>query len=393
MRKILIVMTALIALGCAIARTVGLNAPDLAVAKSLIAGIDRHAFSDREDVGYGETQRASIEPACTPKTGGTGAFRVAHGHIIGPDGVPLIARGVNLYDFQMYEAANSLAHVFPGMNFIRINIHSYDNPKSYQLFVERMTAKGIVVEFEDHPNAGGGQGTIYTGDQLAAETSWYASMAAAYKDNPHVWFGTFNEPPTTGGSLSQWQQMTYDAIRRAGNQNPILLQVSGSRPKNLNAALDPPTYGNMTNVIWDVHIYGYQSDYSTDPITVEANMDAMFAAAQRIKSADGTMPVLVGEYGPSTDGTIDDPNGTQVVAAVINGGRSNRFGSAAWAWNPGGKADHLLDSAGHPSFPFGQLVQSFINDPASPIASCSPTRTLREEGDRDSPRVRPGRVE
>jgi hypothetical protein len=391
MRKILVVVTALIALGWAIARTIGLNVPDLAAAESLIAWIDSHAFSDRHGAGYGEAQGATIEPACAPNAGGTGAFRVAHGHIIDPDGVPFIARGFNLYDSQMYEAADSLAQLFPGLNFIRINIHSYDNPKSYQLFVDRMTAKGIVVEFEYHPNSGGAQGTIYTGDQLAAETSWYASMAATYKNNPYVWFGTFNEPPTTGGSLSQWQRTTYDAIRGAGNKNPILMQVSGSRPKNLNAALVPSTYGNMTNVIWDVHIYGYQSDYSTDPIAVEANANAMFAAAQRIKSADGTMPILVGEYGPSTDGTTDDPNGTQVVAAVVNGGRSNRYGSAAWAWNPGGKADHLLDSEGKPSFPFGQQVQSYINDPVRPIADCPPKRTLREGGDRDSRHVRSGR--
>jgi hypothetical protein len=64
-----------------------------------------------------------------------------------------------------------------------------------------MTAKRIVVVFEDHPNAGGGQGTIYTGDQLAAETSWYASMAAAYKDESKGQLAAFAKPSGTTGAL------------------------------------------------------------------------------------------------------------------------------------------------------------------------------------------------
>jgi mannan endo-1,4-beta-mannosidase len=389
MRKLLVVVVAVTALGLVASRTI--DRSSIPSAGSLIAWVDRHAFSDRASTLYGKAEAATIEPACARDATGTGAFRVQHSQIIDPDGRPFIARGFNLYDFEMFKAAGALTRVFPGLNFVRINIHSYNDPASYRHFVDRVTAKRIVVTFENHPNGGGAQGTVYTGDELAAETAWYASMAAAYKNNPYVWFGTFNEPPTTGGSLSQWQRTTYDAIRGAGNNNPILLQVSGSRPKNLNAALDPSTYASMTNVIWDVHIYGYQSDFSTDPATVEASADAMFAAAQRIPSADGKMPVLVGEYGPSTDGTTDDRNGTQVVTTVINGGRSNRFGSAAWAWNPGGKADHLLDGAGKPTDPFGQLVQSYINDRVLPLADCPPARVPRETSEHGSGHGRSGR--
>jgi hypothetical protein len=64
-----------------------------------------------------------------------------------------------------------------------------------------MTAKRIVVVFENHPNAGGGQGTIYTGDQLAAEASWYASMAA-YKDESKGQLAAFAKPSGTAGALA-----------------------------------------------------------------------------------------------------------------------------------------------------------------------------------------------
>ncbi len=116
-------------------------------------------------------------------------------------------------------------------------------------------------------------------------------MASYFKNNPYVWFGTDNEPTTAGGSLSDWQLATYNAIRNAGNNNPILLEPSGSRPPGyggtpLQAAMNPADYARMTNVIWDPHCYGYQSSYDTNQADVNANVQAMITASQSIRGAD-----------------------------------------------------------------------------------------------------------
>ena len=69
-----------------------------------------------------------------------------------------------------------------------------------------------------------------------------------------VWFGTYNEPPTKGGSLSAWQRATYDAVRGTGNNNPVMLEVQAA-DLELQKAMEPSYYATMTNVIWDVHVY------------------------------------------------------------------------------------------------------------------------------------------
>jgi hypothetical protein len=320
------------------------------------------------------TPAAIMPPA--PVCGGgpaSGGFHIVNGQIIGPDGNPFIARGVNVYDNEMGDA-DAIVATFTGVNFLRVNIHSYQDPSAYQSFITQMTSQGRVVELEDHPDGGGGQDAPFQGAQLAAESAWYASVAKAYANNPYVWFGTFNEPGQgSAGQLSAWHRATYQAIRGAGNNNPILIEPGGSRPDNLVDALVPSVYLPMTNVIMDPHIYGYQVNYSTDQATNDANAQAMVAAAQTIKTADGTIGVMIAEYGNSTDGTTIDQNGVQNVTAVVNMGAAGKVGSAAWAWNPGGNEDKLMNSSlTEPTSPYGQQVQLYIN---TTVQSCSATQT------------------
>ena len=133
----------------------------------------------------------------------SGAFRTVNGQILDPAGKPFIARGINVYDSLAAGAAGGMTAIFPGLNYVRVGIHHpYPDPGSFQGFVTQMTGRRIVIEFEDHPDGGGGQDPAYTGSALATELAWYASMAKAYASNPYVWFGTFNEPGTQGGSVS-----------------------------------------------------------------------------------------------------------------------------------------------------------------------------------------------
>src|ERR1700682_6354369 len=50
-----------------------------------------------------------------------------------------------------------------------------------------------------------------------------------------------------------------------------------------------------------------------------------------VKRADGTVPVIIGEYGNSTSGSTLDANGNQSISAV----QASGYGSTAWTWHEG----------------------------------------------------------
>ena len=315
-------------------------------------------------------------------TASGGQFKTANGQIIDPNGKSFTAEGLNVYDAQMGDAAQILAD-FPGVNFIRLNVYSYQDPSAYASFIQTMTSKGIVVELEDHTNsngsdAGGGSGTVFTGSQLTNELNWYSAVAGAYANNPYVWFGTNNEPPNNPSSaaLSTWQQQTYDAIRNAGNNNPILMElVGGGNPGTIGAGagMTASDYASMTNIIWDLHYYGWVSGYSTNQSTVDSALSSAVSAAQTITSANGTVPVLIGEYGPATDGTNTDPNGNQVLQAVQSSATSGQTaGAVAWGWNSGAN-DNLTDGSGNLTT-YGQEVAQWIaaHPGSTPVSTPTP---------------------
>jgi hypothetical protein len=179
---------------------------------------------------------------------------------------------------------------------------------------------------------------------LQPELAWYSSMASAYATNPYVWLGTDNEPPMAGAALARWQQQTYDAIRNAGNNNPILIEEPGGGwPGQMGSGAMPTApYASMTNIIDDLHYYPNS--------TVAGNsLSAMAAQAQTIQSSDGTVPVLIGEVG-QYDGIN---TGTAAVQDAINSG----LGVAFWSWNDGDA--NALGTAGNLT-PYGQQVAGYI---------------------------------
>jgi parallel beta-helix repeat protein len=276
--------------------------------------------------------------AATPGGAATGGFTTQNGQIIAPDGSPWIAKGIDLYDGAIGSAAQVLA-TFPGLNFIRMAAYNYSDTASYLSgFISQMSAAHVVVEIEHHVGAGGGVPAL-TGSALSAENQWFMSIARAFKSDPYVWFGTINEP-AEGGGLAAEQTSNYQAIRGAGNNSIIML----SEP------IDAGTAG-MTNVVIDQHFYGWTSDYSMDQATVTANLSAIISADRQ---TSGNLPVLIGEYGPSTNGTTDDPNGQQVLNAVQKSG----YGSAAWNWDSEAPADNLTQGGRMTSY--GQEVTAYI---------------------------------
>jgi hypothetical protein len=310
--------------------------------------------------------------ACAALPGGaaTGGFTTANGRIIAPDGSVFIAKGINTMEQQVSSA--TLKSVFPGINFVRYAVYDYAGAASLAGYVSDLTSAGIVIELENHNNgagnAGGSQGTVFTGAALAREQAWYSSVAAAFKANPYVWFGTNNEPSESpsAAALSAWQGQTYQTIRGAGNNSPVMVEMNcRNKPvMTCGQGYTASVYAAMTNIIWDIHYYGWLSDYSTDQAVVSQNLAQEIAATQRITGGNGTVPVLIGEYGNSTTGQAIDPNAQQVLTAVEQSG----VGSAAWAWGPGNPGDGLT-TGGNGLSSYGQDIAGYIalvaNAPAS----------------------------
>lgn len=275
---------------------------------------------------YAQAAMAACPTATTSNSTSGGSFEVSNGQIIGPNGQPFVADGVDVMEGNQPSAA-TLQQDFPGINFVRLAIYDYASPATLESYVDSLTSAGIVVELEDHSNstganAGGSQGTIFTGSELTTELNWYSSVGAAFASNPDVWFGTDNEPSETDANgqtdpaaLSAWQEETYNAIRSTGNNNPIMIEINGgSTPSSFAQGYVSSDYSSMTNIIGDVHYYGWVTNYSTNQATVSANLSANIAQTQQtITSANGTIPVIIGEYGNSTTGMSIDPNANQVI--------------------------------------------------------------------------------
>lgn len=309
----------------------------------------------------------------TSSAAATGAFTTSNGQVIGPNGTPFIARGIDVLEGQE-PSAGTLVTDFPGINFVRLAIYDYASPAALSAYVTSLTAQGIVVELEDHNNnsgnAGGGSGQIFTGSALTTELNWYSSVASAFAGNPNVWFGTNNEPSeidssgnTDPAALSTWQQQTYQAIRDTGNTAPIMLEMNSAGVGQTGVGYTASVYAGMTNTIWDVHYYGWLSGYSTDQGTVSSTLSSIVSEARQLTGANGTMPVLIGEYGNSTTGAAIDANGDQVLTAVQQSG----LGSVAWAWGSGGPGDGLSDG--------GTGLSSYGQEVAAYIASFGTTQT------------------
>jgi hypothetical protein len=132
-------------------------------------------------------------------------------------------------------------------------------------------------------------------------------------------------------------------------------------------------FANMTNVAWDVHLYDMGGTTAQTQSQVNAEVASDIAAVQtgtNIKSADGVMPVIVGEYGPSMTGNGTDVNGTATVTGVEQSG----YGSAAWSW--GGTASDTLQDDGVLTS-YGQQVANWMKA-AQPVSSPASTPSAND---------------
>lgn len=323
----------------------------------------------------------------------TGAFKVSNGLIQDPNGNNFLARGIDVIQEQLSTVCTSAActpllTLYPGLNMLRVPFLDYSDPSGIATAVAHLTAKGIVVEIEDHT---GISQQPATGSALATQQAWYSAAASLYKNNPYVWFGTPNEPypvqTNNGDDVTTQHVETYNTIRATGNTNPIMIcLIGGGNPGNLPGGNSTPLtagrYASMTNVLWDLHQYDYEfpapGGYSTNETTISSGIAGYIARIQTVTSADGVMPVIIGEFGDSTDGVNVDPGAVQLVDAVGHCGH----GFLAWAWTfvtP--SADRLTtDSSGSSLTSYGAQVAGLIAAAAAADPASSPRLTVSNGG-------------
>ena len=301
------------------------------------------------------TGSTGASPASTSSVAPSGQYSIHDGKIYGLDGQPFLVKGINVFAGQVDPA--TILSTLPGLNAVRLAATPGTDPGQIDAMVQGITSKGGVVLIEDHSSSGANGGNnVLTGSALAAETDWYAGLAAKYKNNPNVWFGTANEPDNPGDlqSIATQERAIYDAVRGTGNTSIVANEMRGGYTNDF-AGQSASIYADEKNVIWDTHIYGWISNYNPDQSAVFAAMGNQVANAQKVKSADGLVPTIVGEYGPSTTGLGNsaDANGTQTIAQVQQSG----LGGFAWAWNAGSDA---LTTGYNTLTAFGQQVANYF---------------------------------
>ena len=306
-------------------------------------------------------------------------FHVSGGQIIGPDEQPFKAHGIDILESTLGSVVGdsnggALLKNFPGTNMVRIAMESgyssYNDP-AFVKAVNWLTAKGIVVEIGNYNT----NGSVATGQGLTDEVNWFAALASKYKSNPYVWFSTDNEPidgKTFNGATTAEQLAAYNAIRGTGNTSMIGIE-------DTFATLNPANYASMTNVHWDSHYYNWNAGYSTDLAKNEVAIRSRNALLNSLfKSADGTIPIISGEFGNSTDGNTIDPGGTQAVQAVLNVSPSYS-GWTSWLYHwPGTPTmgDELLNQSTGQLTAYGQQIAgALMGQQPPPQGPALPPRT------------------
>ena len=117
-------------------------------------------------------------------------FSVSNGQIIGPNGQPFIAGGVDIWSNEVINdptgSANLIKSLFPNANMVRIAAgdgYSTDSVAALEPFINLMTSKGVVVEIGNYNPAL--TTNVATGQALTDELAWYTSLATAFKGNPY----------------------------------------------------------------------------------------------------------------------------------------------------------------------------------------------------------------
>ncbi|MDT8717367.1 Ig-like domain-containing protein [Clostridium sp. 19966] len=174
------------------------------------------------------------------KAAALGRFKVEGSKIIGPDGNEFIPKGVNVQGLHSWEVRNILQDVDLianawKFNVVRLNCFiGANNPwgtgsganDDIDAIIKAFTDRHVVVLVEMHDSTGLQPYSNTSSPTLDEAKSWFSNLAAKYKDNTYVWYGTMNEPGSSTQPLNDsWDTVNktlIQSIRSAGADNIVV---------------------------------------------------------------------------------------------------------------------------------------------------------------------------
>jgi len=260
--------------------------------------------------GWSEIPGDPSAPAPKPPQPPAGAWSVSGGKIL-RSGAPVTIFGPAILDKMMgnYPPLR-LKNWFPTMNAINLaagadgNGYATAQPMSSLFgYIDAALAQKLMVLISDYAP---GQPAVRSGADLDASCNWIGAIARNYANAPDVIFTTENE---ASGNLTPSHRRIYQAIRGAGNGSLIFMESQDGNATT-TAGLDAGGYADMTNVGWNVHFYPWEYNRASGNQADYDNTSRSFVSRFQnfARSADGIMPVLMGEGGNSTAGSGTSPD-------------------------------------------------------------------------------------
>ena len=295
-----------------------------------------------------------VAPTEAPAEQPAAGFSVNGSTIIGPNGQPFVAKGVNVSGLNWVwqrRTTDDVGQIVDcwRFNLVRVNNFlfrgeqrwpQYEVNNDLDAIVQTFTSRGVVVVFEAHDRIGG----YYTGDQLNTLVNWFTDLANRYKNNPYVWFDVANEPGGRGWvDRDNWLNMHRQVIRAiregAGASNIIIVEganggqdagdsgtggVADENSAILSLAnevlnFDGKSYGN---IVFSIHPYDQWIGGDT----------RMADFYDRVRARD--LAMLIGEYGVQTDQNVQP-----ATQSIFNTAPPRGIGLVVWHWDGGDDND------------------------------------------------------
>ena len=288
---------------------------------------------------------ARISPR--PKSG----FSIRDAQIMGPDGHPFVARGVNVngarwvWRRHTVRDADIIANCWR-FNAVRVNNFlfkgeaqwpQFDDNDDLDAIIKAYTSRGIVVVLEAHDRTG----TYFEGPDLDRLSEWLAALAKRYRANPYVWFDAMNEPGGEGRpDASRWlatNRRIIEAVRDEGGSSNVVLVEGASwgqdaggagedrvlkrnsailaHGKELLSRSDGNPYGNVG---FSIHVY---EEWNGGDERLADYLD---------RAAKKGLALVVGEYGTDNG---EDRSTVDATASLFRVATPRGVGRFAWHWN------------------------------------------------------------
>ena len=287
-------------------------------------------------------------------------LRTSGNRILRSDGRTWHGRGANLHDTRSCDACTHEPPSVPEVerridelvdvwkaNFIRLDLESYASSSGRVQWQTVLDDPGYLADVGSIVDYIATKPGVYVmlsiwNDPTLSSIGWpqgttnyeLATLAATFASAPHVLFGVSNEPQSNSdGALDAqvWAAMNaaVAAIRAVEDEVRVphhIVAVQGTRDwgRQLDYYLTHPiTAGGGTNVAYETHVY--------DPAT---DFPALFETAAK------TLPVIIGEFGPSQGMSETD------ASALLQAAEQMEIPHLAWTFHMRCSPNLLVDNSG-----------------------------------------------